>query len=169
MSWSSWRRTVPYGTHLIAKQRILYSYGIIWHWHGTPRCTEAKFARFSHQIANFVVLFSKQHFDNYKIGGCRQNGLLIPCSPFSQHPPIRRHSLPQLTSQNCISPRLSSHKLTLSLSHICKIHHIMVPKVTHGTERGLICSVPWLQYGTTLQFVLKFWHRQGSFDFAYSG
>ena len=31
--------------------------------------------------------------------GCQQNGLIIPHSPFSQHPSIKRHSLPQLTSQ----------------------------------------------------------------------
>ena len=28
-----------------------------------------------------------------RIGGCRQNGLLVPRSPFSRHPPIKKGSL----------------------------------------------------------------------------
>jgi hypothetical protein len=70
-----------------------------------------------------------------RIGGCRQTGLLVSHSPFSQHPPIKRHCLPQWTSHYCISPMISKLKLTLSLLNICKIHYKMVFKVANGTER----------------------------------
>jgi hypothetical protein len=70
-----------------------------------------------------------------RIGGCRQNGLLVPRSPFSRHPPIERHSLPQRTSHYCISPMISKFKLTLSLLNSVKIHYKIVSQITHGTKR----------------------------------
>ena len=71
-----------------------------------------------------------------RIGGCRQNGLpgtglLIPHSPFSQHPPIKRHLFATVNPYYSIS----KVKLILSLLNICKIHYKMVCKVAHGNER----------------------------------
>jgi hypothetical protein len=54
-------------------------------------------------------------FCDTRIGGCRQNRLFIPRSPFIQHPPIKRDSLPKWASNYCISPWISKLKLTLWL------------------------------------------------------
>jgi hypothetical protein len=67
-----------------------------------------------------------------RIGGCRQNRLLIPRSPFSRHPPIRRHSLPQRTSQCCISPR----KIKFPMNPFCvKSLKLTIMWWPYGTER----------------------------------
>jgi hypothetical protein len=55
------------------------------------------------------------------IGRCRLNGLLIPRSPFSRHPPIRRHALPQRTSHWCISSKISKLQWTLSVPKTWKL------------------------------------------------
>jgi hypothetical protein len=53
-----------------------------------------------------------------KIGGCWKFGKLMPCSPYVQHSPIKRHVLSQLTSHCCISSRISKFQWTLSVSKV---------------------------------------------------
>ena len=59
---------------------------------------------------------------------------LISRSPFSWHPPINRNSLPQWTSQCCISPRISNPQGTLSVSKLT----IMWCRMATMALKGLI-------------------------------
>jgi hypothetical protein len=70
-----------------------------------------------------------------RIGGCRQNGLLVPRSPFIRHPPIERQSLPQWTSHWCMSPKKSKFQWTLYVPKTWKLTIRWCHKVAHGTER----------------------------------
>jgi hypothetical protein len=58
-----------------------------------------------------------------RIGGCRQNGLLIPRSPFSRHPPIEIHSV------------------NLSLMHF--IQKIQVPMNPFCVPKTLQLTIMW--------------------------
>jgi hypothetical protein len=78
-----------------------------------------------------------------RIGGCQQNGLLIPRSPFSRHQPIERRSLPQWTSHWCISPKKSKLQWTLSVPKTWKLT-IMWRHMATMALRGLLPNeVEW--------------------------
>jgi hypothetical protein len=72
-----------------------------------------------------------------KIGGCRQYGLLVPRSPFSRHPPIEWHSLPQWTSHCYIPSKIFKFQWTLSVPKTWKLT-IMWRHMATMALRGLI-------------------------------
>ena len=75
-----------------------------------------------------------------RIGGCRENRLLVPRSPFSRHPLIDRHSLPQWTSHWCISPKTIKLQWTLYVPKTWKLT-IMWCHMATTALRGLMCHI----------------------------
>jgi hypothetical protein len=69
--------------------------------------------------------------------------MLIPCSPFSWHPPIERHSLPQFTSHWCMSPKLSKFQWTLSVPKTGKLTIMwchMATMALRGLKLAILCT-----------------------------
>ena len=76
------------------------------------------------------------------IGGCRQNGLLVPCSPFSRHPPIKT-----LFGTGNLSLVHLTQNIKSSMNPFCAknvtTNYTVVPYGNHGTER--VKDLPYCQ------------------------